>query len=149
MQNRTKRICIVGGLYFVISYIINILQGIFYSYNRYDVFADCLGIVLSLFGTIFVILFFLILFGKQVYFLDKFIDICPNISIYLYYIGYIGYILLVFDILILIPTMLMSLSEITQQYLTWLIVCINVVGAIIALVLASKAVFFKNKTMQK
>lgn len=132
MNEKTKEICVLGGLYFVIGYIIDLVGG----------FASNLS---TIFFILFVILFFMILFGKKVAFLQKFTDKFPKFSVYLYYIGFIGYILLVFNLLVLGPTEFISLSEVMQKYIAWGVATINIIGVLLALILATRNVFFKKK----
>jgi len=132
MNEKTKEICVLGGLYFAISYIIDLVDG----------FANNLSMI---FDILFVILFFMILFGKKFAFLQKFINKFPKFSVYLYYIGFIGYILLVFNLLVLGPTEFISLSEVVQKYIAWSVATINIVGVLLALILATRNVFFKKK----
>ena len=132
MNEKTKEICVLGGLYFVISYIIGLVGG----------FASNLS---TIFFILFVIPFFMILFGKKVAFPQKFTDKFPKFSVYLYYIGFIGYILLVFNLLVLGPTEFISLSEVMQKYIAWGVATINIVGVLLALILATRNVFFKKK----
>ena len=132
MNEKTKEICVLGGLYFVIGYIIDLVNG----------FASNLSMI---FFILFVILFFMILFGKKFAFLHKFINKFPKFSVYLYYIGFIGYILLVFNLLVLGPTEFISLSEVMQKYIAWGVATINIIGVLLALILATRNVFFKKK----
>ncbi len=130
MNEKTKEICILGGLYFVIGYIIDLVDG----------FASNLSMI---FDILFVILFFMILFGKKIALLQKFINKFPKLSVYLYYIGLVGYILFVFDLLVLGPTEFISLSEVVQKYIAWGVAAVNIVGVLSALILATRNVFSK------
>ena len=130
MNEKTKEICILGGLYFVIGYIIDLVDG----------FASNLSMI---FDILFVILFFMILFGKKIALLQKFINKFPKLSVYLYYIGFVGYILFVFDLLVLGPTEFIYLSEVVQKYIAWGVAAVNIVGVLSALILATRNVFSK------
>ena len=130
MNEKTKEICILGGLYFVIGYIIDLVDG----------FASNLSMI---FDILFVILFFMILFGKKIALLQKFINKFPKLSVYLYYVGFVGYILFVFDLLVLGPTEFISLSEVVQKYIAWGVAAVNIVGVLSALILATRNVFSK------
>lgn len=132
MSEKTKEICVFGGIYFVISYVIDLLDG----------FASNLS---TIFFILFVIIFFMILFGKKFAFLQKFINKFPKLSVYLYYIGFVGYILFVFDLLVLVPTEFISLSEVAQKYIAWGVATINIVGVLLALILATRNVFLRKK----
>ncbi|MBQ9271479.1 MAG: hypothetical protein IJ218_04360 [Alphaproteobacteria bacterium] len=132
MNEKTKEICVLGGLCFAISYIIDLVDG----------FANNLSMI---FDILFVILFFMILFGKKFAFLQKFINKFPKLSVYLYYVGFVGYILFVFDLLVLGPTEFISLSDAVQKYIAWSVATINIVGVLLALILATRNVFFKKK----
>lgn len=132
MNEKTKEICVLGGLYFVIGYIIDLVNG----------FASNLSMI---FDILFVILFFMILFGKKFAFLQKFINKFPKLSVYLCYVGFVGYILFVFDLLVLGPTEFISLSDAVQKYIAWGVATINIVGVLLALILATRNVFFKKK----
>ena len=132
MDEKTKEICVLGGLYFVIGYIIDLVSGT----------ASNLSMI---FFILFVILFFMILFGKKIAFLQKFINKFPKLSVYLYYIGFVGYILFIFDLLVLGPTEFISLSEVVQKYITWSVATINIVGVLLALILATRNVFLRKK----
>lgn len=132
MNKKTKEICILGGIYFVIGYIIDLVSG----------FASNLS---TIFDIIFVILFFMMLFSKKIALLQKFTDKFPKFSVYLYYTGLIGYILFIFDLLVLGPTEFISLSEVMQKYIAWGVSTINIVGVLLALILATRNVFFKKK----
>lgn len=132
MNEKTKEICILGGLYFVIGYIIDLVNG----------FASNLSMISFI---LFVILFFMILFGKKFAFLQKFINKFPKLSVYLYYIGFVGYILFIFDLLVLGPTEFISLSEVVQKYIAWSVATINIVGVLLALILATRNVFLRKK----
>lgn len=132
MNEKAKEICVLGGLYFVIGYIIDLV----------DDFASNLSMI---FDILFVILFFMILFGKKNVFLQKFINKFPKLSVYLYYVGFVGYILFVFDLLVLGPTEFISLSDTVQKYIAWGVATINIVGVLLALILATRNVFFKKK----
>lgn len=136
MSEKTKEICILGGIYFVIGYIIDLLGG----------FASNLS---TIFFILFVILFFMVLFGKNVAFLQEFTNKFPKFSVYLYYIGLIGYALFVFNLLVLGPTEFISLGEVAQAYIAWSIAGINIIGVLIALILATRDVFFKHTTTLK
>ena len=68
MNEKTKEICVLGGLYFVIGYIIDLVNG----------FASNLSKISFI---LFVILFFMILFGKKFAFLQKFINKFPKLSV--------------------------------------------------------------------
>ncbi len=87
----------------------------------------------------------MILFGKKFAFLQKFINKFPKLSVYLYFIGFVGYILLVFNLLVLGPTEFISLSEVAQKYIAWGVETINIVGVLLALILATRSVFFEKK----
>lgn len=132
MNEKTKEICILGGLYFVMGYIIDLVNG----------FASNLSKISFI---LFVILFFMILFGKKFAFLQKFINKFPKLSVYLYYIGFVGYILFIFDLLVLGPTEFISLSEVVQKYIAWSVATINIVGVLLALILATRNVFLRKK----
>lgn len=132
MNEKTKEICVLGGLYFVIGYIIDLVNG----------FASNLSKISFI---LFVILFFMILFGKKFAFLQKFINKFPKLSVYLYYIGFVGYILFIFDLLVLGPTEFISLSEVVQKYIAWSVATINIVGVLLALILATRNVFLRKK----
>lgn len=132
MNEKTKEICVLGGLYFVIGYIIDLVDG----------FASNLSTISFI---LFVILFFMILFGKKFAFLQKFISKFPKLSVYLYHIGLVGYILFVFDLLVLGPTEFISLSEVVQKYIVWGVAIVNIIGVLLALILATHNVFFKKK----
>ena len=132
MDEKTKEICVLGGLYFAISYIIDLVDG----------FANNLSMI---FDSLFVILFFMILFGKKIAFLQKFISKFPKLAVYLYYIVIVGYILFVFDLLVLGPTEFISLSEVVQKYIAWGVAAINIIGVLLALILATYSVFYKKK----
>lgn len=132
MNEKTKEICVLGGLYFVIGYIIDLVNG----------FASNLSKISFI---LFVILFFMILFGKKFAFLQKFINKFPKLSVYLYYIGFVGYILFIFDLLVLGPTEFISLSEVAQKYIAWSVATINIVGVLLALILATRNVFLRKK----
>ena len=132
MSEKTKEICILGGIYFMISYIINLVGG----------FASNLS---TIFFILFVILFFMVLFGKKVAFLQEFTNKFSKFSVYLYYIGLIGYILFVFNLLVLGPTEFISLSENAQIYISTGVAAIDIVGILLALILATRKVFFKKK----
>ncbi len=136
MNEKTKEICVLGGLYFVIGYIIDLVNG----------FASNLSTISFI---LFVILFFMILFGKKIAFLQKFINKFPKLSVYLYYIGFVGYILFVFDLLVIGPTELISLSEVVQKYIAWGAAAINIAGVLLALILATRNVFFKKKLKER
>ena len=132
MNEKTKEICVLGGLYFAIGYIIDLV----------DDFANNLSMISDI---LFVIIFFMILFGKKFAFLQKFINKFPKLSVYLYYIGFVGYILFVFDLLVLVPTEFISLSEVAQKYIAWSVATINIVGVLLALILATRNVFLRKK----
>ncbi|MBO6288779.1 MAG: hypothetical protein J6N45_00445 [Alphaproteobacteria bacterium] len=132
MNEKTKEICVLGGLYFVIGYIIDLVNG----------FASNLSKISFI---LFVILFFMILFGKKFAFLQKFINKFPKLSVYLYYIGFVGYILFIFDLLVLGPTEFISLSEVVQKYIAWSVATINIVGVLLALILATRNVLLRKK----
>ena len=87
----------------------------------------------------------MILFGKKIAFLQKFIDKFPKLSVYLYYIGFVGYILFVFDLVVLGPTEFISLNETMQKYIVWSVATINIFGVLSALILATRSVFFEKK----
>ena len=132
MNEKTKEICILGGLYFVIGYIIDLVNGFESNLSKISFI-------------LFVILFFMILFGKKIAFLQKFINKFPKLSVYLYYIGFVGYILFIFDLLVLGPTEFISLSEVVQKYIAWGVATINIVGVLLALILATRNVFLRKK----
>ena len=132
MNEKTKEICILGGIYFVIGYIIDLVGGL----------ANNLS---TIFFILFVILFFMILFGKKITFLQKFTDKFPKFSVYLYYLGLIGYALFVFNLLVLGPTEFISLSEKAQIYISIGVAAINIVGVLLALILATRNVFLRKK----
>ena len=132
MNEKTKEICVLGGLYFAISYIIDLVNG----------FASNLSKISFI---LFVILFFMILFGKKFAFLQKFISKFPKLAVYLYYIGLVGYILFIFDLLVLGPTEFISLSEVVQKYIAWSVATINIGGVLLALILATRNVFLRKK----
>ena len=132
MNEKTKEICVLGGFYFVISYILDLVSSI----------ASNLSMI---FDITFVVLFFMILFGNKIALLQKFINKFPKLSVYLYYIGFVGYILFVFDLLVLGPTEFISLSEVAQKYIAWGVETINIVGVLLALILASRNVFLRKK----
>ena len=132
MNEKTKEICVLGGLYFVIGYIIDLVNG----------FASNLSKISFI---LFVIPFFMILFGKKFAFLQKFINKFPKLSVYLYYIGFVGYILFIFDLLVLGPTEFISLSENAQIYISTGVAAINIVGILLALILATRKVFLLKK----
>lgn len=132
MNEKTKEICILGGIYFVIGYIIDLAGG----------FASNLS---TIFFILFVILFFIILFGKKIAFLQKFINKFPKLSVYLYYIGFVGYILFVFDLLVSGPTEFIYLSEVVQKYIAWGVAGINIAGVLLALIFATHKVFLIKK----
>ena len=132
MSEKTKEICILGGIYFVISYIIDLVGG----------FASNLS---TIFFILFVILFFMVLFGKKVAFLQEFTNKFSKFSVYLYYIGLIGYVLFVFNLLVLGPTEFISLSENAQIHISTGVAAINIVGILLALILATRKVFLLKK----
>ena len=136
MNEKTKEICVLGGLYFVIGYIIDLVSGT----------ASNLSMI---FDIIFAILFFMILFGKKNSLLQEIINKFPKLSVYLYYIGFVGYILFVFDLLVLGPTEFISLSEVMQKYIAWGVATINIIGVLLALILATRNVFFKKKLKER
>ena len=116
----------------MIGYIIDLVNG----------FASNLSMISFI---LFVILFFMILFGKKFAFLQKFINKFPKLSVYLYYIGFVGYILFIFDLLVLGPTEFISLSEVVQKYIAWSVATINIGGVLLALILATRNVFLRKK----
>ena len=132
MNEKTKEICVLGGLYFVIGYIIDLVSG----------FTSNLSMI---FDILFVIFFFMILFGKKIAFLQKFINKFPKLSVYLYYLGFVGYILFVFDLLVLGPTEFISLNEVVQKYIVWGVAIVNIIGVLLALILATRNVFLRKK----
>ena len=132
MKEKTKEICVLGGLYFVIGYIIDLVDG----------FASNLSMI---FDIIFVILFFMILFGKKIAFLRKVINKFSKLSVYLYYIGLVGYVLFAFSLLVLGPAEFISLSEKAQMYISIGVATINIVGVLLALILATRNVFLRCK----
>ena len=152
MQDKAKKICVLGGFYFTIDYIINLLQDFSkeeQTYNFAKMVAACLDNISTGLFLLFVILFFMVLFGKKISCLCKFISKFPKFSTYLYYIGFIGYILLVFDMIVLTLTKFISLGEVAQTYIAWSIACINIIGILIALIIATRDVFFKHITIAK
>ncbi len=152
MRNKAKEICVLGGFYFTIGYIINLLKNCFQeeqTYNFAKTIVAYFGNLSTFWEVIFVILFFMVLIGKKASCLCKFISKFPKISTYLYYIGFIGYILFIFDMIVLTPTEFISLSKGAQTYIAWSIAGINIIGILIALILATRDVFFKHTTILK
>ena len=152
MREEKEKICVLGGLYFVFGYLFNQMQDLFNSLSTYGFFefmASCLGKLSVLLDIIFVILFFVMLFGKKIAVLQRFMDKYPKSSVYFYCIGFIGYILFALDVLILAPTEFIALGETTQKYITISLACINIAGVIIALVWASYDIYFRRKKDEK
>lgn len=151
MQDKIKKICVIGGFYFTIGYIIDLLQDFFQedkTYSFAQAVAACLDNVSMGLFFLLVILFFMTLFGKKFPYLCKFVSKFPKLSTYLYSIGFTGYILFVFDMIVLAPTEFISLGEVVQTYVTWSVVGINIIGILIALIWATGNVFFKHTTIE-
>ena len=152
MQDKAKEVCILGGFYFTIGYLIDLLQDFFQKQQTYS-FAKTVATYLDNISSglffLFVILFFMALLGKGLSCLYKFISKFPKFSTYLYYIGFVGYILFVFDVLVLAPMEFFSLTETTQTYIAWSVAGINIIGIFIALILATRDVFFRHITVKQ
>ena len=146
MKHQTNEICVLGGFFSVIDYIINQISNIlnnFGTYNFFKIMAICFDKLSALLGFTFIILFFMILLGKKISILQKFITVFPKISTYFHYIGGAGYILLLFNLPVLIALEFISLP-ITNQII-YFIIGTNVLGLIIALILATKTVFLPSQ----
>ena len=146
MKNRTKMICIIGGFYFIVGYIIDLLRSFFQDMQvSNEMIVSCFDCLSAVFIFSFIILFFACFFKQRgILFIQKFMDRYPKVSLYMYYIGFVGYVMFVIDILILIPTEFMIFDETEQKYIGWSLAAINITGTIIALSIASIKVFFRH-----
>ncbi len=152
MREETKEICVLGGLYFVFGYIFDQMQDLFNYFNTqgfFEFMASCLGKLSILIDIIFIILFFVILFGKKIAVLQRFIDKSPKSAVYFYCIGFVGYILFALNVLIFGSAEFIAFEETTQKYITISLACVNIGGVIIALAWASYDIFFRRKKDEK
>ena len=145
MKNMDFRV--LGGFYFTLGYIFDQLQNIFQNNetdNFFELTISFFDILYAALDITFIILFFGYISRKRkIIFLQKFMNIFPKTTIYLYYIGFIGYILFVINLFVMLPIYFFP-NEIIQKNLIYGIATINVIGYTIAFVLASRKVFSKK-----
>jgi len=152
MKKATNDLCVLGGMFFVVGYLYDSLGNLvqFLGESLSDEWQKSQQAmwsnISSLLFPVFIILFCLLYFKKKNFaFLQKFIKNFPKISVYLHYIGYAGYILLAVDAVLFSFAYFVVMNEVVQEYLIDVIAIINIIGAIMALLLANRDVFGKNE----
>ena len=102
MQNKSKELCVLGGIYFVVGYIVDQIRNLLNtstSNGFIELIVSSMNNLSILLDVVFVVLFFMILFSNKIFCFCKFMHKYTRTAVYLYYIGYTGYILTIFNIL--------------------------------------------------
>lgn len=143
MEIKGKGLCVLGGLYFTIDYLLGLLEGLI------EFLTAPIGIITQIMLLVFVILLVVGLFKKERFnFLERFITKFPKFSVYMHYIGCVSFILYIIGAVTLPIILSESFVSPLKVYLIWGIVALNYGGEIVALIIATRKVFFQPKTSE-
>lgn len=164
MKKSLGNLCILGGLYFTISFLLSLLgdllsvilgsQMMTKLCTSSGLSLDFVSKLVSMFYGLldlsltaaFVVLFVVCLFRpEKLKFLQYIADHFAKTTIYLSYIGFAGYILYIVSIFLFVPLRFMALSQTVAAVLAWSLLISNFGGFVIALALATYTAFFKRK----
>lgn len=140
MEIKGKGLCVLAGLYFTADYLIT-------EPGRWiESLAAPIKTITDVMFWAFVILLIVGLSHKERFgFLQSFITKFPKFSVYMHYIGCIS--LLVYIVSAAVVPVLLSESVGSQlkEYLAWGLVALSYGGELLALIIATRKVFFQPK----
>lgn len=143
MEIKGKGLCVLSGLYFTAYYTLSLLESLI------GFLASSIGILTQIMFLVFVILLVVGLFKKERFnFLQSFITKFPKISVYMYYVGCVSLILYIVGMAFLPVILSESFVSPLKVYLIWGFVALNYGGEIVALIIATRKVFFQPKTSE-
>lgn len=143
MEIKGKGLCVLSGLYFTAYYMLSLLESLI------GFLASSIGILTQIMFLVFVILLVVGLFKKERFnFLQSFITKFPKISVYMHYVGCVSLILYIVGMAFLPVILSESFVSPLKVYLIWGFVALNYGGEIVALIIATRKVFFQPKTSE-
>ncbi|MBQ8482158.1 MAG: hypothetical protein IJ532_06460 [Alphaproteobacteria bacterium] len=155
MKKVTDEFYVLGGVYFTIGYIIDLMADFFNMCAEKTVnglssflslFENVFSALSGLFFAAFVVLLLRYLFThKSVKWLQRLLQNFPKVSVYLYYIGMFGYVLIFIDVIVFALIMYTEMNEDIKYVLANALIACNIGGFAASLGVASYKVFYKCK----
>lgn len=140
MEIKGKGLCVLAGLYFTADYLIT-------EPGRWiKSLAAPIETITDVMFWVFVILLIVGLFRKEKFsFLQSFITKFPKISVYMHYIGCVSLILYIVSAAVVPVLLSESVGSQLKEYLAWGLVALSYGGELLALIIATRKVFFQPK----
>lgn len=140
MEIKGKGLCVLAGLYFTIDYLIT-------EPGRWiESLAAPIETITDVMFWAFVVLLIVGLSQKERFgFLQSFITKFPKFSVYMHYIGCASLILYIVSAAVVPVLLSESVGSQLKEYLAWGLVALSYGGELLALIVATRKVFFQPK----
>lgn len=140
MEIKGKGLCVLAGLYFTADYLIT-------EPGRWiESLAAPIETITDVMFWAFVILLIVGLSQKERFgFLQSFITKFPKFSVYMHYIGCVSLILYIVSAVVVPVLLSESVGSQLKEYLAWGLVALSYGGELLALIIATRKVFFQPK----
>lgn len=139
MEIKGKGLCVLAGLYFTADYLIT-------EPGRWiESLAAPIETITDVMFWAFVVLLIVGLSQKESGFLQSFITKFPKFSVYMHYIGCVYLILYIVSAAVVLVLLAESVGSQLKEYLAWGLVTLSYGGELLALIIATRKVFFQPK----
>ena len=140
MEIKGKGLCVLAGLYFTADYLIT-------EPGRWiESLAAPIKTITDVMFWAFVVLLIVGLSQKEKFgFLQSFITKFPKFSVYMHYIGCVSLILYIVSAAVVPVLLSESVGSQLKEYLAWGLVAFSYGGELLALIIATRKVFFQPK----
>lgn len=140
MEIKGKGLCMLAGLYFTADYLIT-------EPGRWiESLAAPIETITDVMFWAFVVLLIVGLSQKERFgFLQSFIAKFPKFSVYMHYIGCVSLILYIVSAAVVPVLLSESVGSQLKEYLAWGLVALSYGGELLALIIATRKVFFQPK----
>ncbi len=140
MEIKGKGLCVLAGLYFTADYLIT-------EPGRWiESLAAPIKTITDVMFWAFVVLLIVGLSQKERFgFLQSFITKFPKFSVYMHYIGCVSLILYIISAAVVSVLLSESVGSQLKEYLAWGLVALSYGGELLALIIATRKVFFQPK----
>lgn len=140
MEIKGKGLCVLAGLYFTADYLIT------EPGRCIESLAAPIKTITDVMFWAFVILLIVGLSKKEGFgFLQSFITKFPKFSVYMHYIGCVSLILYIVSAAVVPVLLSESVGSQLKEYLAWGLVALSYGGELLALIIATRKVFFQPK----
>lgn len=140
MEIKGKGLCVLAGLYFTADYLIT-------EPGRWiESLAAPIKTITDVMFWAFVVLLIVGLSQKKRFgFLQSFITKFPKFSVYMHYIGCVSLVLYIVSAAVVPVLLSESVGSQLKEYLAWGLVALSYGGELLALIIATRKVFFQPK----